>query len=249
MVVILSYSEYLNHINNCKYNNNRYICNVRKYNYDKKQFEECHYTGNKEEMKNHFNLCGKIKFQCIFCKEDILQMNLEEHIKNKCKFGIINYPDGKRYIGETKNNIKEGYGKLFYNNGNRYEGEFKNDLREGYGIFYFTSGDKYEGEFKNNLKEGYGILYYSNGTKYVGEFKNNKLEGIGAYYYSNGSKYLGELKNNRREGYGIKYYINGDKYKGQFKNGFKDGYGIKYYFFLEINMSEDIKRVLKTDLE
>ena len=80
---ILSYSEYLNHINNCKYNNMRYICNIKKYNYDKKQFEGCYFTGNKEEMKNHFNLCGTIKYRCIFCKEDILQMNLEEHVKNK----------------------------------------------------------------------------------------------------------------------------------------------------------------------
>ena len=82
----LSYSEYLTHINNCKYNNIRCTCNVKKYNFKKKQFEECNFIGSNEEMKKHFNLCGHIKCRCRFCKENILQMNLEEHMKNKCKF-------------------------------------------------------------------------------------------------------------------------------------------------------------------
>ena len=52
---ILSYSEYINHINNCKYDNNiEYECNIKKYNYNKKEFEKCGYIGNKKEMENHF---------------------------------------------------------------------------------------------------------------------------------------------------------------------------------------------------
>ena len=45
---ILSYSEYLNHINNCKYDNNiEYECNIKKYNYNKKEFEIGGYVGKK----------------------------------------------------------------------------------------------------------------------------------------------------------------------------------------------------------
>ena len=76
-------------------------------------------------------------------------MNLEEHMNNKCKFGIIKYPNGDKYIGEKQKDKKEGYGILYYNDGVRYEGEFKNNLREGYGILYYTDGDRYEGVFKN----------------------------------------------------------------------------------------------------
>ena len=37
---ILSYSDYLNHINNCKYNNIiQYKCNIKKYNYIKKNLK------------------------------------------------------------------------------------------------------------------------------------------------------------------------------------------------------------------
>ena len=42
---ILSYSEYLNHINNCKYND-KYECFIRKYNYKNKEFKECGYICN-----------------------------------------------------------------------------------------------------------------------------------------------------------------------------------------------------------
>ena len=43
---IISYSEYLNHLNKCEYNNNSYECQVEKYNYIKKNFEKCHYKGS-----------------------------------------------------------------------------------------------------------------------------------------------------------------------------------------------------------
>ena len=41
--------------------------------------------------------------------------------KNKTKI----YEDGK-YIGEIKNDLKEGKGKFYFKNDNRYEGDFKN---------------------------------------------------------------------------------------------------------------------------
>ena len=96
---IISYSEYLNHINNCKYDNIRYKYGVKKYNYERKEFEECGYIGNKINMNKHFKLCGYNNLKCIICNENIYQMNLEEHVINKCKFGIINDKNGDKYIG------------------------------------------------------------------------------------------------------------------------------------------------------
>ena len=118
---IISYSDYLNHINNCEYSNFVICeCNIKKYNYKLKEFKNCGYIGKRKEMKNHFKLCGYTKYKCIFCNEEILLMNLEEHAKNICKFGIINYPNGDKYIGKKYNNMKEGYGKLYYSNGAKY---------------------------------------------------------------------------------------------------------------------------------
>ena len=168
---IISYSEYLNHINNCKYNNMRYRCAVKKYNYERKEFEECGYIGNKINMNKHFKLCGYNNLKCKFCNENIYQMNLEEHIINKCKFGIINDKNGDKYIGIKQNNKREGYGIYYYSNGDKYEGEFKNNKREGYGIIYFSNRDKFEGIFKNDYVDGYGIFYSVLGFKYKGYFK------------------------------------------------------------------------------
>ena len=43
-----------------------------------------------KEMENHFKSCAFLKYKCIFCKVDILQINLKEHIEKICKIRIIN---------------------------------------------------------------------------------------------------------------------------------------------------------------
>ena len=60
---------------------------------------------------------------------------------NNCAYETVVYNNGK-YIGETKNGLKEGKGIYYYNNGDRYEGDWKNDKQEGKGIFYYTNRDK-----------------------------------------------------------------------------------------------------------
>ena len=251
---ILSYSEYLNHLNNCKYNNNiEYECNIKTYNYNKKEFQICGYIGDKTEIEKHFKICGLTQFKCSFCNINMLQMDIEAHFTNKCKIKYEQYPNGDKYIGEQINNIKEGYGIKYYPNGDKYEGqfknnkkegfgiykysdgdnyigEFKNDLREGYGIYYFYNcGVTYEGEFKNGKRDGYGIEYYPDKIIYKGEFKDDKIDGYGFFLYSDGSKYIGGFKNNMREGFGIDYNYDGDRYIGIYKNDMKNGYGIEYF--------------------
>ena len=95
---ILFYSDYLDHINNCKYNNIKYECNVKKYDNTSKEFKECGYLGNKKEIENHFKLCGLAEYKCIICKEKILKVNLEEHVKNQCLFRICHYVNRDLYI-------------------------------------------------------------------------------------------------------------------------------------------------------
>ena len=130
---------------------------------------------------------------------------------------------GEKYIGDIKNNFKEGKGILYYNKEDKrkrkkYEGDFKNDLKEGKGIFYWNNGNRYEGYFKNDLKEGKGIYYFNNGNRYEGDFKNGKREGKGIMYWNDGHRYEGDWKNDKREGKGIMYYNNGEIDNGDWKN-------------------------------
>ena len=251
---ILPYSEYLNHINNCKYDNNiEYECIIKKFNYHNKEFEICGFVGNKIKIEQHFKICGLSQYKCFICGKNILQMDIEDHFTNECKIRYEKYPNGDIYIGEKKNNLKEGFGLCFYSTGgsfigqfkngmkegfgvekyfnrDNYIGEFKNDLREGIGIYSsFNQGSRYQGEFKNGLKHGYGIQYFPDGIRYEGEFKNNHWDGYGFHIFSDGNKYIGEFKNCYKEGFGIQYFSDGAKYIGMFNKGEKEGNGILYY--------------------
>ena len=75
------------------------------------------------------------------------------------------YEDGQYYLGEFKNGLKHGKGKLFYKNGNiEYEGDFLEGKFEGEGKYIYENGDYYEGKFKNGLSHGNGKECDKNGN-------------------------------------------------------------------------------------
>ncbi len=45
------------------------------------------------------------------------------------------YADGKKYKGQFKDGLFDGYGKMTYTDGGSYEGDFKAGERHGKGIF------------------------------------------------------------------------------------------------------------------
>ena len=82
---IINYSDYFNHINNCKFKTNiLYECQIKKYNYANKTFDKCLFKGNIKEIENHFKSCAFSKYKCIFCEDDIIKINLEKHVEIKC---------------------------------------------------------------------------------------------------------------------------------------------------------------------
>ncbi|CAJ1082270.1 junctophilin-1a [Xyrichtys novacula] len=56
-----------------------------------------------------------------------------------------------------------------------YMGEWKNDKRNGFGVSERSNGMKYEGEWLNNKRHGYGCTVFPDGTKEEGKYKNNVL--------------------------------------------------------------------------
>ena len=78
---IVKYSEYLNHINNCEYNN-KYVCQIKNFNYEKKIIDICGTIIDKMNIKVHLKICALKKFNCIFCKKSILQKDIEDHYQN-----------------------------------------------------------------------------------------------------------------------------------------------------------------------
>ena len=96
-----------------------------------------------------------------------------------------------------------------YNYG-KYIGEFKNDLRDGKGIVYYNSGSRYEGDWKNNKMEGKGIYYYNDGNRYEGDWKNDKKEGKGIYYFNNNDREMGDYQNGKPIRKHAKLHYNGE---------------------------------------
>ena len=188
-----------------------------------------------------------------FLINELKSVNAEELISNKIsnilnicdKISIKNeqiiYPNGDKYIGELKNNQKNGKGTFYYNEKDNegrfyYEGEWKNDKREGKGIIYWRNNDVYKGDWLEDSIEGKGIFYYEKGDVYDGFWKKNKREGKGNCSYIEGNKYEGDWVNDANEGKGILYFINGDKYIGDFKNGSFEGKGVLFYAKGEIEV-------------
>ena len=153
------------------------------------------------------------------------------YFKNELKYKII-LDNGDYFIGELKNNKKNGKGIIYYNNGNiKYEGDFINDNFGGNGKSTFENGEYYIGEFKNGLKNGKGIYYYNNGNiKYQGDFINDKFDGNGKCIWEDCAYYIGEWKNGLTHGKGKEFYNNGNiLYEGNYFNNEREGYG-KYIY-------------------
>ena len=158
--------------------------------------------------------------------------------KKKSEDGTIKgekYETSEQYIGDWKENKKDGYGIKIYSNKDKYEGYWNNDLRNGKGTYWLCIGKNkyrklYTGDWKNNKKEGHGIYFYKDGSCYDGQWKNNKREGKGLMIYSNEDIYEGNWLEDKKNGYGILEKQNGDKYYGFWNMGLKEGQGYYYYY-------------------
>jgi hypothetical protein len=68
-------------------------------------------------------------------------------------FGIQIKSTGDIYIGHFINNKYEGKGS-YYGNGKKYVGDWRNGIKDGIGILVYSSNEKYEGHWQNNNKHG-----------------------------------------------------------------------------------------------
>jgi hypothetical protein len=88
--------------------------------------------------------------------------------------GAYSSPDGSRYVGEFRDNKRNGQGALTFANGDKYVGEWSDGKENGQGTYTFLSGDKYVGEWWDGKRNGRGIETYADGREYVGEWRHGK---------------------------------------------------------------------------
>jgi len=113
----------------------------------------------------------------------------------------ITYSNDKQYIGELKNGLPHGKGRLTYPNGNIYkEGTFLDGNLHSIGKMVYENGDIYEGDFKHGFRDGLGIYKFHDGDIYEGEFKDGLKDGFGKFTSKsqNGDFYDGQWRQDKQ---------------------------------------------------
>lgn len=57
--------------------------------------------------------------------------------------------------------MKYGVGQMTYPDGSRYEGDWRHDLKHGFGAYYYPNGDIYEGAWFKGKRHGLGTYFYA----------------------------------------------------------------------------------------
>ena len=67
---------------------------------------------------------------------------------------------------------EHGQGTWTFPNGEKYVGESKDGNYHGQGTFTWADGHRFEGKFKDGEQNGQGTLTFPDGTKGIGEFRD-----------------------------------------------------------------------------
>ncbi|XP_034840456.1 MORN repeat-containing protein 3-like [Maniola hyperantus] len=139
-----------------------------------------------------------------------------------------------KYVGDWKNDLKEGKGLFLTFTGKLYEGDWHKGFRHGFGTLSYRLPNgtfylEYRGEWVRGKPEGVGWRYYENGDIYFGFWKRGQWHGYGKMWYQNGTYYVGYWNMSKREGLGMFVQENGNRYEGHWENNVKDGLGRFYH--------------------
>ena len=148
------------------------------------------------------------------------------HLNQKHGLGQLKEPNSIK-IGQWKNNIFSGWGRIIRKNGQVFEGKFDNNILNGKGIYKYNDV-LYVGDFQNGIRQGKGVLITKK-FKYKGQFNGGKIDGYGKIVIldekSPECEYEGFFKNNKIEGNGTMKWKNGNMFQGEMKNGKMNGRG------------------------
>jgi hypothetical protein len=86
------------------------------------------------------------------------------------------WTESSRYIGDWRDNCKEGFGIQFYKNGDKYEGMWAMDKKHGQGTYWRNENAKlrreYTGDWFEDKKHGRGTFFFKNSDRYDGYWVN-----------------------------------------------------------------------------
>ena len=137
----------------------------------------------------------------------------------------IDYPDGRYYIGETKDGKRHGQGEIFWKNGSRLKGKWTNDAINGQAEGYNSTQKRTDkGEYRDSQRTGRGVMIWDDGRRYEGEWNQTGRAGRGIMTWTDGNRYEGEWSEDKQTGNGTYYNATHKRTDtGQFVNGMRIG--------------------------
>lgn len=119
---------------------------------------------------------------------------------------LLNQMSFIKYVGKFENGLRSGYGRAIYPDGSVYMGEWKNNLPHGKGrLQSLTQNNQkefYDGDWVAGQMQGRGRQEWKDGTCYEGSFNTGRKHGKGIFTWPDGNKYEGEYKEDLRDGFG-----------------------------------------------
>ena len=112
------------------------------------------------------------------------------------------------------------FGTYTQADGSEYVGEYKDDKRNGHGTFTFA-GEKYVGGWKDDQYHGQGTYTFADGGQFVGEHKDGDPHGEGTRTYADGSQLVVKHKDGLMHGWGTHTYAYGRIEQCMYKNNVK----------------------------
>ena len=108
-----------------------------------------------------------------------------------------------------------GFCFIKYNDDRRYEGQMKNGLKEGYGEFTWKPTRKYIGNYANDLKGGFGIYIWNINIfrVYIGFWNQGRMEGVGVVINGKKLQYGKWLKGQK-----VEKFKNAKEFKLKYKH-------------------------------
>ena len=140
---------------------------------------------------------GQVKEKNVNNYKEVKEMNDSTIIIREGRGAFkYNSPENMLFVGNWKNNKKNGIGKI-YDEKDRliFDDFFENDKKNGHGILIYVNGDKYDGEFVNDIRQGKGLYYWKDGSRWEGNFSDNVMDGKGIFYSNEGEIYEANYAN------------------------------------------------------
>jgi hypothetical protein len=158
----------------------------------------------------------------------------EDDETNITKLKVQNLVTEKyKYVGQTLNDKKQGFGICYYQNGDKYIGNFQEDRKQGWGKYFVkATGKQFYGEFVNNQIDGFVEYTNKQGLTHHGYMKNHKFVNKEAMRISFKEKYQFEgimefdAETNKLNGIATIRYQNGNIYQGETIESCENGWGI-----------------------